>query len=96
MAVAIRSKNAGPYSVTIDVFCGSDRSYETIRDILSIDAVARLYRVPPDIVRRFELPTLNVFKFSFPRPAVQGSFRDRDMHAAQLAELLKEHEVQID
>ena len=89
----VRSKNAGPFTVTVDVFCGSETAWGEVRAKVTRQRVADLYRVAPDAVRRFELPDLRVLKLSFPRPVRQGSRLDRDMHAAQLAVLLEELEV---
>jgi len=89
---AVRSKNAGPFMVTIDIFCGSDAAFRWVDAVLSPAAVGRLYRVRPQDMRRFALPGLRVVKFSFPRPVPQGSRRDRDMHGAQWAVLLAEAE----
>lgn len=86
----IRSKNAGPYWLTIDVFCGTEQVYQQMLSILSVDKVAALYQVPVDQIKCFELSTLNVIKFSFPRSTVQGSRFDRDMHGAQMSVLLSE------
>jgi len=41
-------------------------------------------------LKRFDIPSLNVVKFSLPRPAVQGTVADRDMHGASFAALLSE------
>ncbi len=89
---AVRSKNAGPFMVTVDIFCGTDAAFQWVNAVLSPAAVGRLYRVRPQDIRRFELPGLRVVKFSFPRPVPQGSRRDRDMHGAQWAVLLAEAE----
>jgi len=51
--------------------------------------VADHLRLDASHLKRFEMPTLNVLKFSFPRPHPQGSLRDRDMHGAQVALLLE-------
>ena len=93
LARSIRSKNAGPFTVTVDIFCGSAAAYERIRALLTSERVAGVYRVEAQTVRKFELPDLRVLKFSFPRPIRQGSRLDRDMHAAQFAVLLEELEV---
>ena len=89
----VRSKNAGPFTVTLDVFCGSVDAFGTVADLLSNSAVAGVFRIAPKDLDRHELPDLNVIKFSFPRPHVQGSRRDRDMHAAQFAVLLEEMQL---
>ncbi len=86
----IRSKNAGPFAVTIDLFCRTEEEYREVTRLLTDAAVARLFNIQPDSLSRYELPDLNALKFSFSRPQVQGSVRDRDMHAAQFAVLLEE------
>jgi len=93
LVVNIRSKNAGPYWVTIDVFCGDATVYTQINTLLTKAFVASLYQQPEDNLKRFELPDLHVLKFSFPRPVVQGSRYDRDMHGAQYSVLLSELEL---
>ncbi len=91
---AVRSKNAGPFMVTVDVFCGTEAAFQRVNAALSTAAVGRLYRVDPAQVGRYELPAIRVVKFSFPRPAPQGSRGDRDMHGAQWAVLLAEAEFE--
>ena len=86
----VRSKNAGPFWVTIDVFCGTPEAYRTVVTRLSTETVARLYATELQLVKRFDIKDLSVVKFSIPRPVVQGSAADRDMHGAQWAHLLAE------
>ncbi len=91
----VRSKNAGPYWVTIDVFCGSEAVFNRLSELLTREYVATLYQRPIDTLKRFELTELHVLKFSFPRPVVQGSRFDRDMHGAQYSVLLSEIELPL-
>lgn len=93
LVVDVRSKNAGPYWVTIDVFCGNESVYERVLALLTCSYVASIYQQPVDKLKRFELPELHVLKISFPRPVVQGSRYDRDMHGAQYSVLLSELEL---
>lgn len=60
---------------------------------LKTEDVARLYQVPAAELKRFDIPDLRVIKFSLPRPIIQGSAADRDMHGAQYAALLEEMAV---
>jgi hypothetical protein len=90
IAFKVRSKNAGPFWVTVDVFCGSQTAYDTLRAGLKTEAIAALYHQPIDALKRFDIPALNVIKFSFPRPVIQGHRTDRDMHGAQWSTLLAE------
>lgn len=93
VAELVRSKNAGPFWQTLDVFLPDDDTYRLVAESPSIDedVIARLYRVAAEEVRIFRLPSIRVVKFSFPRPTPQGGVEDRDMHAGQqhvpLAEL---------
>ena len=89
----VRSKNAGPFWLTIDVFCGSEEVFKRACTALPSEKVATALRCPVDELKRFEIPDLNVVKFSLPRPYVQGTIADRDMHGASFANLLAEMEV---
>ncbi len=89
----IRSKNAGPFWVTIDIFCGSPEAFDWARQALASETIAALYRVPPGKLKRFEIESLKVIKFSFPRPVPQAAPDDRDQHGAQYAVLLQELEL---
>jgi hypothetical protein len=86
----VRSKNAGPFWVTVDIFCGTQEVFGQIRDELRTEDVAALFQQPSQLVKRFDIADLNVIKFSFPRPVVQGARTDRDMHGAQWTMLLAE------
>ena len=82
LAVEVRSKNAGPFWVTMEVFLRDRAGYDLV-SFLDEPVVARLYGVDPATVQIFRVPALNVVKVSFPRPVSQGSLRDRDIHAGQ-------------
>lgn len=90
VALKVRSKNAGPFWVTIDIFCGDKAAYERIRDGLTTPEAARALGVPSQELKRFDIPELQVVKLSAPRPAVQGTVRDRDMHGAGWAAVIAE------
>jgi hypothetical protein len=85
LAELVRSKNAGPFWQTIDVFFANDEDYRAVADNASLDAnaIADLYGVEADSVRIYRLPDIQVVKISFPRPSIQGGRHDRDMHAGQ-------------
>lgn len=89
----VRSKNAGPFWVTIDIFCGTPEAYRRVSEGVSTERVAGLFRTDAAEMKRFDIPTLNVVKFSLPRPQVQGTRFDRDMHGAAWAALVSELDV---
>ena len=88
----IRSKNAGPFWITIDIFCGKKEVYKDVCMNLDNSKIANLLRVKGQDLKRFDIEQLNVIKFSFPRKIPQGNILDRDMHGAQIAVLLSEME----
>ena len=88
VAQKVRSKNAGPFWLTVDIFCGSEAAFRQVSDGLSSEAVADAFQVPVQTLKRFDIGDLNVVKFSLPRPAIQGAANDRDLHGASFAEIL--------
>lgn len=90
VADLVRAKNAGPFWITLDVFLPSDDVFDRVlrSEVVDPEAIARVYRTPAETVRVFALPTIRAIKISFPRPTVQGSFADRDMHSGQQHVLL--------
>lgn len=90
IAQKVRSKNAGPFWLTLDIFCGDGPAFDQITQTLSTDRVAALFHTTPDQIKRFDIAALHVVKFSLPRPQIQGSLKDRDMHGAGWAPLVAE------
>lgn len=93
IAKKIRSKNAGPFWLTIDVFCDTAEAYQKVVDALDVMRMAEVLHTDPTTLKRFEIPDLNVVKISIPRPAIQGTRQDRDMHGASFANILADLEV---
>ena len=86
----IRSKNAGPFWVTIDIFCKNKKNLNEISKKLNIHLLSKLLKIKKENIRTFEIEKLNVIKISFPRLLVQGHMEDRDMHGAQYSVILAE------
>ncbi|PIC00553.1 DUF4387 domain-containing protein [Caulobacter sp. X] len=81
----VRSKNAGPFWVTVDLFFDGPENYARYRDAfgLSADVVAKAFGADPALVKRFAVDYLSVVKISYPRKAPQGGAVERDMHSGQ-------------
>jgi len=81
----IRSKNAGPFWVTVDLFFDGEEKYMQYRDTPALGPVLfeRLFGTNPDLVKRIPVDSLHMVKISYPRPHPQGWMRERDMHAGQ-------------
>ena len=73
----LRSKNAGPFWITIDAFC---LSVEDTRAIAA--ALGEGYGVSADVLI-YCLEDIIVAKVSLPRVPVEGSPDERDMHGGQ-------------
>ena len=85
IASSVRSKNAGPFWVTVDLFFDSSGSYAEYHDDPAISAatIAAIYGVDAAHVKRFEVKSLNMVKISYPRATPQGGVHERDMHSGQ-------------
>jgi hypothetical protein len=81
----VRSKNAGPFWVTVDLFFDSAETYAKYHDdpAISSEVIAAIYGVDAALVRRFPVKSLNMVKISYPRATPQGGVHERDMHSGQ-------------
>lgn len=95
IARVIRSKNAGPFCVTLDVLFGDPGSYRRAADSGQItrERMAALYRRPLQDVQVFHHPAALAMKVSIVRPAPAGSLADTDLYGAQQHVLLYPIEI---
>lgn len=93
IAAKVRSKNAGPFWLTIDIFCGSTDAFDRVCTGLTTEVVAARFNIAPDQLKRFDIASLNTVKFSLPRPSVQGVAADRDMHGASFAQIMADIQI---
>ena len=81
----IRSKNAGPFWVTIDIFFTTTEHFNRYvdHDALGIASIAQLFGADEKRIKRFPVASLNVLKISYPRATSQGGEVERDLHSGQ-------------
>jgi hypothetical protein len=81
----VRSKNAGPFWVCIDLFFNGRENFVKYRDskALAPSVIASFYGVNPELVKWFPVENLNMVKLAFPRTSPQGGITERDMHCGQ-------------
>lgn len=81
----VRSKNAGPFWVTVDLFFKGEEMYRRYRDSPSLgpEFFARLYGTDAEQVKRLPVDSLHMVKISYSRPHPQGWSGERDMHSGQ-------------
>lgn len=88
LAKVIRSKNAGPFLTTIDLFFDSDEKYRLVRDsgLLTRERVAQLYRIPvEDVVGVFHYDAARGIKVTTVKPGrvASGDPESADVFGAQ-------------
>ena len=86
LAKVVRSKNAGPFRLTLDVMFEDRKTYEKVKrtGVFTPELVARLYRMTVDKVTDFvEYDAGMAFKATLVRPAPSGSVGDTDIYGAQ-------------
>jgi hypothetical protein len=85
LAAIIRSKNAGPYRITLDILFTDPERYRRVRDSGSItrETVAAAYGIAQDqISSLFNVDMASAIKVTLRRPA-QGAFGETDMYGCQ-------------
>ena len=85
LASLVRSKNAGPFQLTIDVIFEDEQHYRRVRDSRRINAemIAAMYNVDPAVVRVFDYDAGRAIKVTFPRPVISGTPGDPDVTGGQ-------------
>lgn len=81
----IRSKNAGPFHVTIDLFFRDRATFDRYAGdaTLGATALSGILDVPADQIGCYPVADLAVLKISYPRRYPQGGVTERDLHGGQ-------------
>lgn len=84
-ATVIRSKNAGPFTLTIDLVLPNAATFRRVRDAESLrpGSIAALYHVPADRVRVVPFERVLTIKVTLPRATGSGAVGDRDVYGCQ-------------
>lgn len=86
IAQVIRSKNAGPYELTLDVLLKDQEMFDRIREagIINKAMIAKLYRIPEeDVLSIVYFPNAKAIKATIVRPLPSGALGERDVYGAQ-------------
>jgi len=82
----IRSKNSGPYELTLDIMFSSEENYRlAIREnVINEDLICRLYRITPDrIIGIIHFEPAYAIKVTIVRPICSGDLGETDVYGAQ-------------
>jgi hypothetical protein len=91
IVIVCRSKNAGPFEITVDVLFESPDTFELVKssDLLSREVIGKIYNLEDEeIVFSGFYDAALAFKATFPRkrngkPAPAGGFMENDVHTSQ-------------
>ena len=86
LARLVRSKNAGPFVISLDLVFPDRETWEAVRasGAVSREAVAALYRWPLERVGEvIEYPAANALKINLTRAEPAGSFGETDIYGSQ-------------
>ena len=88
----IRSKDAGPFMLTLDLFFRDEDSRRAFlaADVFSPARIGALYGVDPAAVQTYDLADIGALKISFPRPIASGELGDTDITGGQQYALVVE------
>ena len=86
IANVIRSKNAGPFELTLDVLLKDAETFEKVKyaNIINQEVIAKLYCIPvEDVLSIVYFPNANAIKATIVRPLPSGAMGERDVYGAQ-------------
>ena len=85
IAFVCRSKNAGPFQLTIDLMFENLESYNKVINSPAFTAgrIAELYKVAPDMVAIKPFERILTIKVALPRVSSSGSAADTDVYGSQ-------------
>ncbi|MEB2836531.1 MAG: DUF4387 domain-containing protein [Desulfurococcales archaeon] len=97
IARVLRSKNAGPFAITLDVILPTRECFEEVASQLTPEVVARAYRLDPGAVLGIvQYPVLNALKINIRRSVPAGEPGDTDVYGAQQHVPLGMIEVEVE
>ena len=85
IAKACKSKNAGPFELTLDIMFGDAATFERVRatGVITPALIARLYNVAESAVVFTEFPPAYAWKATIERRISSGAVGDTDVYGAQ-------------
>ena len=86
IASVIRSKNSGPYELTLDIIFNKYDDFENIRKagLINEDLICSLYNVTPDqIISIIAFTPAKAIKATIKRPLCSGDLGETDVYGAQ-------------
>lgn len=96
LAHVLRSKNSGPFAVTLDILFDDEATYRRVMNSgkVTLEAVAALYGIPKENITDYACfdAALGI-KITYLRDTASGTVGDRDVYGAQQHAPLMEVEI---
>ena len=86
LAKVLRSKNSGPFEITLDVLFDNPESYNRVVEgrVINVQTICQLYHLEPeDICNIVFFDKALGIKITYNRSVSSGTLRDRDVYGAQ-------------
>jgi len=86
LATVIRSKNAGPFKITLDIFFKNEENYLEVKGsgVITKETIAKLYNLPENrILGIYFVDKVHGIKITILRGPSSGSASDTDVYGAQ-------------
>lgn len=96
MAHVLRSKNSGPFAVTLDILFDKKEDYERVKASgrITPESIAALYRLKRSDITDFACYDAALgIKITYLRPVASGTAGDRDVYGAQQAAPLMDIDI---
>ena len=98
IASVIRSKNSGPYELTLDMIFNTIEDYERVKNggFINEELICKLYNVTPDkIISIVAFDPAKAIKATIKRPLCSGDLGETDVYGAQQHAPLLDLEFEI-
>jgi len=85
IAEVIRSKNAGPFTLTLDLIFKNDKDFQTVLNapVFNAKNIAKVYNVETSEVKIHPFKAIKAIKISMPRIISSGAPGDNDVYGSQ-------------
>lgn len=86
IAKVIRSKNAGPFSITLDIIFATEHEYLCVKqhELISKQSISQIYGIPEaSITELVYFDQAWGIKVTYDRTVSSGTIGDRDVYGAQ-------------
>ena len=85
LAYIVRSKNAGPFFITLDILFSDKSNYDRGKNsgVITQQTIAKLYNIPENTINIYFYDSAFGIKVTYPRYASAGDFEDTDCYGAQ-------------